>query len=130
MVTLVIIVPTPRGVSIHAPLLLCPESMISKVSRTGISITQILGQRFFSLLLVFARALFIFYILLISFTKQFIIGPDILFSGFFQTYQNWACQSLIRILVELTKSGMTTFSHNSFRSVFASMAATHLTLLS
>ena len=44
----VTIVPTPRGISSHAPLLLCPEGIIPRVGRTGISITLILGQRFFS----------------------------------------------------------------------------------
>jgi hypothetical protein len=49
LVIMVIIVPTPRGISSHAPLLLCPEGIIPRVGRTGISIMLILGQRFFSL---------------------------------------------------------------------------------
>ena len=43
------IVPTPRGVSSHAPLLLCPEGIIPRVGRTCISITLTYGQRLFSL---------------------------------------------------------------------------------
>ena len=41
--------PTPRGVSSHASLLLCPEGIIPRVGRTGISIMLIIGQRLFSL---------------------------------------------------------------------------------
>ena len=41
LVTLVTIVPTPRGVSNPASLILCPVSIIPRVGRTGISITLI-----------------------------------------------------------------------------------------
>ena len=41
MVTLVSIVSTPSGVSSLAPLILCPVDIISRVGRTGISITLI-----------------------------------------------------------------------------------------
>ena len=41
-------VPTPRGVSNPTPLLLCPKGIIPRVGQTGISITLILGQCFFS----------------------------------------------------------------------------------
>ena len=49
---MVTIVPTPRGVSSHAPLLLCTEDILPRVGRTGIPITLILGQRFFFFLFV------------------------------------------------------------------------------
>ena len=39
LVILVIIVPTPRGFSSPAPMLLCPEGIIPRVGRTRISIT-------------------------------------------------------------------------------------------
>ncbi len=39
--TLAPIVPTPRGVSSPAPLILCPVDIISRVGRTGISIMLI-----------------------------------------------------------------------------------------
>ena len=51
-VFMVTIVPTPRGVSSHAPLLLCTEGIIPRVGRTGIPITLILGQHFFFFLFV------------------------------------------------------------------------------
>ena len=41
LVTLVTIVPTPRGVSSPAPLILCPMNIIPRVGRTGISVTLI-----------------------------------------------------------------------------------------
>ena len=48
LVTLVTIVPAPRGVSSPAPLLLCPKGIIPRVGRMGISITLIHGQRLLS----------------------------------------------------------------------------------
>ena len=48
LLIMVTIVPTRRGVSSPAPLLLCPEGIIPRMGRTGISIMLILGQRFFS----------------------------------------------------------------------------------
>ena len=40
------IVPTPRGVSSHAPLVSCPEGIIPRVGRTGIPITLITWSTF------------------------------------------------------------------------------------
>ena len=46
LASLVTIVPTPRGVSSPAPLVLCPEGIIPRVGQTGIPITLITWSAF------------------------------------------------------------------------------------
>ena len=41
LVTMITIVPTPKGVSSLAPLILCPMDIIPRVGRTGMSIALI-----------------------------------------------------------------------------------------